>query len=126
MIKEILESNDSVTSGANELEILKEYFPACFKGDGSFDIVRFQEDLKDKVNVADEEYELRFLGKNYARMPASKDVESQSTLRGVEGAKIRCAEVFFKNLSAQGYNVYFRTQLNNKEMLQIVNEIAGS
>ena len=44
-------------------------------------------------------------------------------LRGVEAAKIKCAEIFFKNLSAQGYNVHFRTQLNNKKMLQIVKEI---
>lgn len=56
----------------------------------------------------------------------TKDIENKSTLRGVEEAKIKCAEVFFKNLSAQGYNVYFRTQLNNKKMLQIVKEIANS
>ena len=53
----------------------------------------------------------------------TKDVENKSTLRGVEAAKIKCAEVFFKNLSAQGYNVHFRTQLNNKKMLQIVKDV---
>ena len=53
----------------------------------------------------------------------TKDVENKSTLRGVEAAKIKCAEIFFRNLSAQGYNVYFRTQLNNKKMLQIVKEV---
>lgn len=53
----------------------------------------------------------------------TKDVENKSTLRGVEAAKIKCAEIFFKNLSAQGYNVHFRTQLNNKKMLQIVNDV---
>lgn len=53
----------------------------------------------------------------------TKDVENKSTLRGVEAAKIKCAEIFFKNLSAQGYNVHFRTQLNNKKMLQIVKEV---
>lgn len=56
----------------------------------------------------------------------TKDVENKSTLRGVEAAKIKCAEIFFKNLSAQGYNVHFRTQLNNKKMLQIVKEIVNS
>lgn len=50
----------------------------------------------------------------------TKDVENKSTLRGIEEAKIKCAEVFFKNLSSQGYNVHFRTQLNNEKMLQIV------
>lgn len=53
----------------------------------------------------------------------TKGVENKSTLRGIEEAKIKCAEVFFKNLSSQGYNVYFQTQLNNKKMLQIVKEI---
>lgn len=53
----------------------------------------------------------------------TKDVENKSTLRGIEEAKIKCAEIFFKNLSAQGYNVHFRTQLNNKKMLQIVKEV---
>ena len=56
----------------------------------------------------------------------TKDVENKSELRGVEEAKIKCAEIFFKNLSVQGYNVYFRTQLNNKKMLQIVKEVMNS
>ncbi len=56
----------------------------------------------------------------------TKDVENESTLRGVEAAKIKCAEIFFKNLSAQGFNVHFRTQLNNKKMLQIVKEFTNS
>ena len=56
----------------------------------------------------------------------TKDVENKSTLRGVEAAKIKCAEIFFKNLSAQGYNVHFRTQLNNKKMLQIVKEVVNA
>ena len=73
MIKDIIDTNNSVTPGSKELEILREHFPACFKEDGSFDIVRFQEYLKDKVEVTDEGYELRFLGKNYARMLASLD-----------------------------------------------------
>ena len=53
----------------------------------------------------------------------TKDVENKSTLRGIEEAKIKCAEIFFKNLSEQGYNVHFHTQLNNKKMLQIVKEV---
>lgn len=73
MIKDILDNNDLITPGSKELEVLREHFPACFKEDGSFDIVRFQEYLKDKIDVTDEGYELRFLGKNYARMLASLD-----------------------------------------------------
>lgn len=73
MIKDILANNDSITPGATEMAVLKEHFPACFHSDGSFDIVRFQEYLKGKVRIIDEGYELRFLGKNYARMLASLD-----------------------------------------------------
>lgn len=53
----------------------------------------------------------------------TKGVADESTMRDVEDAKIKCAEVFFKNLSDQGYNVRFRTQLNNQKMLQIVKEV---
>lgn len=56
----------------------------------------------------------------------TKDVENKSTLRGAEEAKIKCAEIFFRNLSEQGYNVYFRTQLTNKKMLQLVKEVLAT
>ena len=53
----------------------------------------------------------------------TKDVENKTSLRKVEEARIKCAEVFFKNLSDQGYTVHFHTQLNNKRMLQIMKEV---
>ncbi len=53
----------------------------------------------------------------------TKDVANKSTLRGIEDAKLKCAEVFFKNLSEQGYNVCFRKQMKNQTMLQIVREV---
>jgi len=56
----------------------------------------------------------------------TKDVENKSSLRGDEAAKIECAKVFFENLSLDGYKVYFRDQLNNKQMVQIVNEVVGN
>ena len=52
---------------------IKEHFPACFNSDGIFDIERFKEYLSDNVSVTNEGYELRFLGKNYARLLASLD-----------------------------------------------------
>lgn len=55
----------------------------------------------------------------------TKDVENQTELRGTEGAKIRCAEVFFENLSKDGYTVHFHKQLNNKQMAQIINDVLG-
>lgn len=66
MIKDIIDANNNVTVGAKEIEILKEHFPACFRN-GSFDIERLKEYLKDKIHVTEEGYELRFLGKT---MPA--------------------------------------------------------
>ena len=76
MIRDIVSSNDSVTPNIKEIEILKANFPSCFRADGSFDIARFKEFLGDKINVSQEGYELRFLGKNYAKMLAALDTET--------------------------------------------------
>lgn len=76
MIKDIIKANHSVTPCLKEIELLREHFPACFHKDGSFDMGRFKEYLKDKVDVTDEGYELRFLGKNYARLLAFLDTTS--------------------------------------------------
>lgn len=73
MIKDILNANEGATPNSKEMAVLKENFPSCFKADGSFDIERFKEFLSDKVTVAGEGYELKFLGKNYARLLASID-----------------------------------------------------
>lgn len=72
MIKNIIDANDHVMVGAKEIEILKEHFPACFHKN-SFDIERLKEYLKDKIDITEEGYELRFLGKSYARLLASLD-----------------------------------------------------
>lgn len=53
----------------------------------------------------------------------TKDVENKSDLRGEEKVKIRCAKVFFDNLSKEGYEVHFKTQINNKGMSQIIEEV---
>lgn len=76
MIRDIMMANEAVTPNQREMEILQEYFPSCFHSDGTFDLTRFSEFLKDKVNVTKEGYELKFLGKNYARMLASLDTET--------------------------------------------------
>jgi type III restriction enzyme len=56
----------------------------------------------------------------------TKAVEGKSDLRGVEETKIKCAEVFFKQLTIDGYKVSFHTQLNNKKMKQILDEVLNS
>jgi adenine specific DNA methylase Mod len=73
MIKDIMAHNETVSPNDREMSILKENFPSCFKSDGSFDIERFREFLSDKVAVTHEGYELKFLGKNYARLLAAED-----------------------------------------------------
>lgn len=73
MIKDIDEKNATVKINDKELEILKEYFPACFSKEGSFDIERFKNYLSDKIEINHEGYELNFLGKSYAKLIASLD-----------------------------------------------------
>ena len=53
----------------------------------------------------------------------TKDVENQTSLRGIEQAKIDCAKVFFTQLTIDGYKVEFQTQLNNKKIRAIIDEV---
>ena len=53
----------------------------------------------------------------------TKDVENRTDLRGTEKVTIDCARVFFDMLAKDGYTVYFRDQLNNKQMAHIINEV---
>ncbi len=55
----------------------------------------------------------------------TKLVENQSTLRGKEDAKIKCAEKFFQQLTIDGYKVSFHTQLSGKKVKQIIEEVIG-
>ncbi len=73
MIKNIMEQNETVSLNNKEINALRENFPACFNNVGAFDIERFREYLKDKIDVVSEGYELKFLGKNYSRLLASLD-----------------------------------------------------
>ncbi len=72
MIKDILTTNETVAINEKQMQVLREHFPACFH-DGEFDLERFKEYLGDSFTVNNEGYELRFLGKNYARLLASVD-----------------------------------------------------
>jgi len=73
MIKDIIKNNENISLNKREIDVLREYFPSCFRADGSFDIERFKSFLSDKVSISEEGYELKFLGKNYARLLASLD-----------------------------------------------------
>ena len=86
-----------------EISVLREHFPACFKRDGSFDIGRFNEFLSDKVDVTNEGYELRFLGKNYARLLASLD--TTTVIVPNEGHNALPENAQSKNLYISGDNL---------------------
>lgn len=73
MIKDILQQNESTTPNSKQLAVLREYFPGCFEKDGSFDVERFKTEVAGTTNVLQEGYELKFLGKNYAKLLASTD-----------------------------------------------------
>ena len=79
MIKDIEKNNENVAINDKEIAVLKEHFSACFKKDGSFDLERFKEELKDKVDIVHEGYELKFLGKSYAKLLASIDTTTVIT-----------------------------------------------
>lgn len=53
----------------------------------------------------------------------TKDVEGKTDLRSEEKVKIDCAKIFFNTLTSDGYKVHFRTQIGNKQMIQIINEV---
>jgi len=53
----------------------------------------------------------------------TKGVEDRTALRGIEQAKIDCAKAFFNQLNIDGYKVEFETQLNNKKIMQIIDEV---
>ncbi|MGH2015351.1 site-specific DNA-methyltransferase [Aerococcus urinaeequi] len=76
MIKDTWEKNEDASANKKEITVLKEHFPACFKEDGSFDIERFKEYLSEDINVVNEGYELKFLGKNYARLLVTLETET--------------------------------------------------
>lgn len=73
MIKDIEEKNESVSICDSRLDMLKEAFPSCFNQDGTFDFEKFRSEISTKVDVIHEGYELKFLGKSYAKLLASLD-----------------------------------------------------
>lgn len=79
MIKDIIAQNENAAPNSKEIEILKTHFPSYFNSEGEFEFERFKEHIKDEVSFTHEGYELKFLGKNYARLLASTDTETVIT-----------------------------------------------
>jgi DNA modification methylase len=73
MIKDTIQRNENTAPNGKQLAVLKEHFPGCFRADGSFDLERFKAEIADDTRVTQESYELKFLGKSYAKLLASAD-----------------------------------------------------
>ncbi len=74
MIKDVMAANAEVSANSREIDLLHKYFPSYFAEDGKFDFERFKSHLGDQITMDGYEgYELKFLGKNYARLLASMD-----------------------------------------------------
>ena len=75
-MKNIIEENEKIAVNTKEIEILKKHFPNCFNKDGEFQMDKFEKRISQEVDVTKEGYELRWLGKNYARLLANVETET--------------------------------------------------
>ena len=62
--------NKNITANSKQLAILKQNFPQCFDKSGKFDIETLSQILGAE-NIKKEGFELKFLGKSYARLMAN-------------------------------------------------------
>ncbi|MFZ1420634.1 MAG: DNA methyltransferase, partial [Leptotrichiaceae bacterium] len=75
-MKNIIEENEKIAVNTKEIEILKKHFPNCFNKDGEFQMDKFEKRISQEVDVTKEGYELRWLGKNYARLLANIETDT--------------------------------------------------
>lgn len=71
MVKNAMEKNEKATPNGADLEVLKKHFGMCFNSDGTLDVEKLKARLEGLVAFSNEGYELKFLGKNYARLLTS-------------------------------------------------------
>ena len=77
MIRDQILNNENVQPNSKEIETLKANFPQFFDQSGQFLQDRFNEMLKSSdVILSKEGYELKFLGKSYARYLSSTATET--------------------------------------------------
>lgn len=77
MIKNIRERNESVKPHDFELKKLRATLPEYFDKNGNFNLDRLQDTLQSNdVNLTKEGYELKFLGKSYAKYLTSTETEA--------------------------------------------------
>lgn len=77
MIRNTSEHNETVKPNDFEMERLRAALPEYFDGDGNFMVDRLQQALQDgDVDFTREGYELKFLGKSYAKYLTSAKTET--------------------------------------------------
>lgn len=77
MLKDNLLYNETVKANSREIELLKKNFPNYFNKSGEFLFNQFQNMLKQNDVILNKEgYELKFLGKSYARYLSSTKTET--------------------------------------------------
>ncbi|MFA1734480.1 DNA methyltransferase [Fusobacterium animalis] len=77
MLKDNLLYNENVKANSKEIELLKKNFPNYFDKNGEFLFNQFQNMLKQNDVILNKEgYELKFLGKSYARYLSSTKTET--------------------------------------------------
>lgn len=77
MISDARQHNETVTPNDFEIERLRAALPEYFDKDGNFMLDRLQENLQNSdVNLTKEGYELKFLGKSYAKYLTSTETEA--------------------------------------------------
>lgn len=103
MIKNSIQQNENTTPNSKQLAVLKEHFPACFKVDGSFDVERFKAEIAATANVVNEGYELKFLGKSYAKLLAS--TETTTVIQPNEAHNSLPENASSKNIYISGDNL---------------------
>lgn len=77
MIRDAREHNETVTPNEFEIERLRAALPEYFDRDGAFMLDRLQESLNEgDISITKEGYELKFVGKSYAKYLTSTETET--------------------------------------------------
>lgn len=77
MIGKNLKDNEDKKPNSREMEKLKKEFPQFFSKDGEFKLDMFKDFLgEEEVDISKEGYELKFLGKSYAKYQSSLETET--------------------------------------------------
>ena len=80
MLKDKLTQNNTDGPNTREIEKLKEVFPHYFDKSGNFMIERLSELLStNDIEMSKEGYELKFLGKSYAKLLTSTETKTVLT-----------------------------------------------